>query len=300
MTTIGFSPPTLDNPVSDAMIRALASVAAARGGHVLVTECGLDVERQAAGLGRLVDAGADALLVYPTGDPQALHPAIDRAVDRGARIFVHDEFGHRAVEVEMVTPVDRMGAAAADLLADALGGTGTVAVVGGVDAPAVTDRVDGFLRRLESAHPGLEVVATVHNLRDNAEGSEAVVAELLRSGPPPAGIFAYNDSSAIGAARAVSAAGARSVVVGSNGDPHGVAAVADGTIAGTVDRHPVEITQRAAELIFDLLERPAKLGAPEKVTVEPTAVTTATISTFVPWNERCPDPPAGSWTVIDA
>jgi ribose transport system substrate-binding protein len=299
VTTLGFSTPIAANAAGDAMVRGFASILAPQGGRVLVSDGGLDPVRQAAGLGRLVDAGVDAMLVYPAGDPQFFHPAIDDAVRNGVRIFAYGDLEHRAVEAELVTRIDEMGAAGADLLAAALGGTGTVAVVGGVDAPGVTDRINGFLRQLESAHPDMEVVATVHNLFDNADGAEAVVAEMLRNGPGPAGIFAYNDSSAVGAARAAAAAGVSPALVGSNGEPHGVSAVAEGVLAGTVDRHPVELAQRGAELFLELLARPATLGAPVKVSIAPTVVTPANVGEFVPWNDRCATPPAGSWEVID-
>lgn len=300
MTTIGFVPPALDHTVTHAMIRGLVSTTAARGGQVLVVDGGLDVGRQVEGIERLVAVGVDALVVYPAGDPRSLHRAIDDAVARGVRIFAHDDLGHDAVEAEMVTPVEVMGSKAADLLAGALGGVGSIAVVTGVDAPAVTDRVNGFLERIESAHPEINVVATALNSFDDADGAKAAVAKLLKEEPTLEGIFAYNDSSAVGTARAVAAAGRTPLIVGNNGEPHGIAAVADGVIAGTVDRHPVELAQRTAELILDILERPRKPGPAESVLVEPTAVTSATIGEFVPWNERCATPPDGSWHVVDA
>lgn len=288
----------LANTVIEAMIRGLASTAALREGRVLATDAALDVERQVGDIERLVAAGVDALIVYPAGDPSVLHGAIDGAVAAGVPLFSHDELGYPAVAAKLVTPVRAMGALGADLLSEALGGEGTVAIVGGVEAPALVERIAGFRQRLESAHTGLRVVATVSNLLDTVEGAETVVAQLLAGGTAPNGLFGYNDASAIGAARAAAAAGATPVVVGNNAEPHGVRAVADGTIAGTVDRHPVELAQRGADLILDILEGRVEPGRPSEVTIEPTVVTRANVAAFVAWDARCPEPPAGSWEIV--
>jgi ribose transport system substrate-binding protein len=295
---IGFSTPVLANAVIQAMIRGLATTAAGRGGRVLVTDAALDVARQANDIDRLVAAGADALLVYPAGDPHTLRTSLDAAVDSGVPLFAHDDLGHPAVVGNLVTPVARMGSLAADLLAGLLGGIGTVAIVGGVPAPAIVDRLEGFRRRLAQRHRDLEVIAEVENLIDVEEGAEAVVAELLSRGTRPDGIFGYNDASAVGAARAAAIFGLRPVVVGNNAEPHGIEALADRQIAATIDRHPVELAVRGANVILDVLHGRVAPSEAQRIEIEPTPITFAEVGTFVPWDRRCPDPPPGSWEHI--
>jgi ribose transport system substrate-binding protein len=298
MTTIGFSTPIVQNTVIEAMIRGLASAAAPRGGRVLATDAQLNVEKQANDIGRLVAAGSAALLVYPTGDPGSLQEALTAAAEAGVLLFSHDELRHPSVVTQLVTPVSVMGALAADLLAEHLSGKGTVVIVGGVPAPALLERIEGFRRRVSTEHPNLRIIGTITNPIDIAEGAEAAMAELIAAGATPNGVFAYNDASAIGAARAVAAAGLSAAIVGNNAEPHGVQAVAEGLIDATVDRHPIELALQGAAVILDVLGRRVEVSeAPDSVTIEPTTVTKDNVDAFIPWESRCDAPPMGSWEV---
>jgi ribose transport system substrate-binding protein len=299
MTTIGFSTPVLPNTVIQAMLRGLASAAARRGGRVLATDAALDVAKQAGDITRLVDAGVDALIVYPAGDPESLRTALDAAIEAGVLLFAHDDIGHASVVTQLVTPVDVMGALAADLLAELLQGRGNIVIIDGVAAPALLERVAGFRRRLESRHPGIRVVASISNTTDVVQGAESAMADTITSGLAPDGAFGYNDASAIGAARAAAAAGLSLVTVGNNAEPHGVQAVAQGLISATVDRHPVELALQAAAVILDTLERRIQISeAPAFVTIVPSTVTKDNVESFIPWERRCDTPPLRSWEVL--
>jgi ribose transport system substrate-binding protein/ribose transport system permease protein len=299
MTTIGFSTPVLPNTVIQAMLRGLASAAARRGGRVLATDAALDVAKQAGDITRLVDAGVDALIVYPAGDPESLRTALDAAIEAGVLLFAHDDIGHASVVTQLVTPVDVMGALAADLLAELLQGRGNIVIIDGVPAPALLERVAGFRRRLESRHPGIRVVASISNTTDVVQGAESAMADTITSGLAPDGVFGYNDASAIGAARAAAAAGLSLVTVGNNAEPHGVQAVAQGLISATVDRHPVELALQAAAVILDTLERRIQISeAPAFVTIVPSTVTKDNVESFIPWERRCDTPPLRSWEVL--
>jgi ribose transport system substrate-binding protein len=299
MTTIGFSTPVLANSVIQAMIRALAGAAAPRGARILAADAELNVEKQANDIARLVEAGSDALLVYPAGDPHALQDALSAAAEAGVLLFSHDELGHTSVVTQLVTPVEVMGALAADLLAELLAGDGTVAIIAGVPAPSLVERIKGFRRRIATEHPGLRIIETISNPIDIAAGAEAAMAQLLADGANPNGVFGYNDSSAIGAARAAAAAGLSPAIVGNNAEPHGVQAVAEGVIAATVDRHPIELALKGAAVILDTIEGRIQVSeAPERIAVEPTTVTKGNVDSFIPWESRCHAPPAGSWEVL--
>jgi ABC-type sugar transport system substrate-binding protein len=299
MTTIGFSTPVLPNTVIQAMLRGLASAAARRGGRVLATDAALDVAKQAGDITRLVDAGVDALIVYPAGDPESLRTALDAAIEAGVLLFAHDDIGHASVVTQLVTPVDVMGALAADLLAELLQGRGNIVIIDGVPAPALLERVAGFRRRLESRHPGIRVVASISNTTDVVQGAESAMADTITSGLAPDGVFGYNDASAIGAARAAAAAGLSLVTVGNNAEPHGVQAVAQGLISATVDRHPVELALQAAAVILATLERRIQISeAPAFVTIVPSTVTKDNVESFIPWERRCDTPPLRSWEVL--
>lgn len=296
---IGFSEAILPNTVSQAMVKAFAHVAAERGYRVLAADANLDLARQQSDIARLVAEGVRAILVYPVGDPRELWPALDAVLEAGVYLFAHDDLEHPGVVSTMVTPVARMGAMAAEMLAERLRGRGDIVIVGGVPAPAIVERIAGFKEELAQHHPEMKIVAEVENLTDVEEGAEEVVRDLLATGVSFDGLFGYNDATAIGAASAIHAAGKTAAIVGNNGEPHGVDAVARGLLVGTVDRHPVELALLGATAMLDVVEgRRSPESVPAEITVDATPVTAENASRFVPWERRCPAPPAGSWAVI--
>ena len=185
-----------------------------------------------------------------------------------------------------------MACLSADLLNEALEGRGDVAIVGGIPAPQIVERTDAFRRALRERYTGLRVVAEVENPTDDAAGAQAAVAALLRAHPEITGILTYNDASAIGAADAVQAAGRSDVtIVGCNGEPESLDAIRSGRIAGTVERHPIELGRRAADLILDVLDGAlAREHAPRRVSAEPERVTASNVDQFKPWPDRTPQP----------
>lgn len=295
---IGFTEAVLPNSVSQAMLRSLAYVAGERGFRVLAADAALDPERQKKDIIRLTDLGVEAMLVYPVGEPEELWPSLDYAADAGVHLFAHDELGHPAIVSTLITPVSEMGAMAASVLADALDGAGDVVVVGGVPAPAILERIAGFEAEI-AKHDGLRVVAKLENRSDVEDGAQAAVSELLAAGVSFDGLFGYNDATAIGAAAAATAAGLTPVVVGNNGEPHGIEAVARGVIAATVDRHPAELALQGATAMLDLVQSRAAVGdLPSRIYGDATLITREDIKGFVPWEQRCPKPPEGSWLVV--
>jgi ribose transport system substrate-binding protein len=289
--TIGFSTPTLGAAAVRAMVHGLAWVAETRGATVAVGDARLDHALQLEQLDELVRLGVDALLVYPVGTPEELRPALDRASDAGVFLFSHDDVGHPAVVTQLLTPGDVMARLSMRILNDALGGKGNVVLVDGIPAPQIRERTDEFRRMFAKEYTGLLVAGEVINETDDAPGARDVIAELLRTQDIPDGIITYNDASAIGSADAVEAAGARVVIVGCNGEPECLEAIRAGRVAGTVERHPIELAQRGAEVILDVVAGViACEDAPHSLAAEPEVITAANVDQFLPWPERAPEP----------
>lgn len=289
---IGLSAPTLEAAALKAMLQGLACVAEGRGATVTVTDAKLDGARQCADIDALVREGVDALLVYPTAPPGILRPALDRAVSTGVLLFGHDALDHPATISEFLTPGAEMAALAAELLNELLRGSGAVCVVGGVPAPQIVERTEGFKRTLAERFPGLHVAAEVVNEADDRAGACRTLAPMLEDGPALDGVFTYNDASALGAADAIESAGRLGIViVGCNGEPECLPAIRDGRVAGTVERYPIELGQRAATIILDVLTGAlSSSDAPPRVESEPEVITRANVDRFRPWLERTPQP----------
>jgi ribose transport system substrate-binding protein len=288
--TIGFSTPTMNAAAVKAMVQGMAQAAEQRGATIVVADARLDGARQSRQIDELASAGIDALLVYPVAEPATLRAALDRAVEAGVALFSHDHVGHPAVITEFITPGAEMATLSARLLADLLGGEGEVAIVGGIPAPQILERVDAFKQALAGTGP--RVVAEAVNETDDAAGARAVVAGLLSAHPEITGILTYNDASAIGAAEATEEAGRTEIViVGCNGEPDCLEAIRRGRVAGTVERYPIELGQRAAGVILDVLDGSVpRESAPGRIVSEPEVITAANVDRFQPWEKRTPQP----------
>lgn len=289
--TIGFSSPILAAAASQAMVQGVVWVAETRGANVVVADAQLDVTRQIEQLEALVRLSVDAILVYPVGTPAELRPALDRIADAGILLFSHDDVDHPAVITELCTPGDRMARLSAELVRDQLDGSGLVVIVDGIAAPQIRERTDEFRRAFAEYGPGITVIGEAVNETDDAQGGRRVVIELLEKLDTPDAIIAYNDASALGAADAVEAAGLSAVIVGCNGEPECLEAIRFGRIAGTVERHPIELAQRGTEVILDVLSGAIDRDeAPRRLTAEVEVITASNVDDFLPWPKRTPEP----------
>jgi ribose transport system substrate-binding protein len=274
------------------MVQGLAYVAESRGAEILVANARLNGGRQREQIDALVREAADALLVYPTAPPRMLHPALDHAVEAGIPLFSHDAVDHPAVITEFVTPGGEMAVLAAELMYELLEGRGAIGVVGGIPAPQIVERTEAFKRTIADRYPELKVVGEVVNEADDRAGARPGVSALLANHPNLVGLFTYNDASALGAADAVDEARRTGVaIVGCNGEPACLSAIREGRVAGTIERYPIELAQRAATIILDVLTGAlAKEEAPRRVASEPEVITRENVDRFRPWNERTPEP----------
>jgi ribose transport system substrate-binding protein len=110
------------------------------------------------------------------------------------------------------------GRLAGEYLAKLLGGKGKVVIIDHPVVTSVQDRTRGFMEAI-SKYPDIQVVDRPpgDGVRDKAM---AVTETMLQKHPDLAGIFAINDSTALGALKAVESMGRTNVViVGYDGDP---------------------------------------------------------------------------------
>ena len=96
---------------------------------------------------------------------------------------------------------------AADDLGKALNGKGNVVVLQGTSGNNVAaDRTNGFNQELKAKYPNIKIVASQTANFDQATGQK-VMAQLLQSHPDITGLYAENDTMALGAIQAMRAAG---------------------------------------------------------------------------------------------
>jgi ribose transport system substrate-binding protein len=201
-----------------------------------------DVNQQVQLVENAISRGADAIVVAPNSS-DALNNVIERARKGGMKVIVADtavttdEDGF--IGTDNVKAAEQAGARRCQLATDAGNETGDVMIASSVAGVQVLkDRDAGFRAGLKAC-PGLKVSLTRYNNNDlNTAASQ--VNDALTANPNLVGIFAANNTSGNGAARAIkdNNAADRIPVVAFDTDPQENAALADGSIDALVVQNP--------------------------------------------------------------
>ena len=204
------------------------------------------IDMLAAALSRNPDAIGFAAL-----DSQAAIPLLREAEERGIPVIAFDSGVESDIPLTTAA-TDNVAAAAlaADRMAEALGGDGTVAVVAHSQTSLTgIYRRDGFVERIEEAHPGIEVVTIQCGGGDHLQSTE-LTRSILAAYPDLDGIFGTNEGSAIGVVNGVLESGREGLVlIGFDSGTAQMNAIRDGVMAGAITQNPVGIgyeTVRAA------------------------------------------------------
>jgi fructose transport system substrate-binding protein len=265
---LGLITKTETNPFFVKM-REGAQAAAARGGARLLTGAGKhdgDNAGQVTALENMVAAGARVVLIT-VADARAIVPAVRRARARGVLVVALDSPPDPADAVDAVFATDnyKAGQLIGRYARAALGArpvrAATLDLLPG--HPVGARRHNGFLAGLGLPAPDAgstalgrapAVVCSVDTYGDQARGQTAM-ENCLQKNPDLTVVYAVNEPSAAGAARALRAAGrARDVVlVTVDGGCPGVRDVGAGTIAATAQQYPVRMAELGVAAGLDFL-----------------------------------------------
>jgi D-allose transport system substrate-binding protein len=224
-----------------------------------------DADKQLELLDAALARNPDALLVSPVTSTNLL-PALARASARGIPIVNVDEkldlkaAKESNVKVATVIVSDNVyaGNLAAQWMVDNLKGGGKVAVLEGkAGNPSGLDRKNGFTE-LIGKDSRFKVVASTPADWDRAKAT-SVTAAILKDHPDLVGLYAANDTMALGALDALKAAnkdkeGSVSVI-GTDAIPEALQAVKAGRMQATVAQFPGEEAFIAVESAIKLLEK---------------------------------------------
>lgn len=137
-------------------------------------------------------------------DPTSLTGVIDKAVDAGIPVVLFDSGAEGSKAYSFLgTDNHAAGAAAADRMADLLGGQGKVAVITLPAQQNHVERTQGFREAIERSHPGMEVVA-VEDDKGDAMAAKNLTQSLLQKYPDLAGVFVTEAAGGKGAGEAAS------------------------------------------------------------------------------------------------
>jgi ribose transport system substrate-binding protein len=253
--TIGVSIQNREAQFYQEMERGMKAEAAKYGYTVNVVDAARDNAKQQSQVEDFISQKVAAIVLTPY-DSQAIGSAIVEANKANIPVFTAD-IASAAKDGKVVSHIasDNVqgGAQAGKLMCEALPGrTGTIAII---DEPAVTsvqDRVKGFKQAIAANCPGVTIVSDIDGGGERAKAS-STMEDILQSHKNLKGVFGINDDSALGAAKAIQAAGLQGkiAVIGYDAQPEAQTAISKGQMYGDAIQHPDQIGAKTIDAIHD-------------------------------------------------
>jgi len=252
--TIGVSIQNREAQFYEDMEAGMKSEAAKYGYSVNVVDASRDNSKQQSQVEDFISQKVAAIVLTPY-DSKAIGNAIVEANNANIPVFTAD-IANGSSQGKVVSHIasDNVlgGAQAGKLMCAALGSAGgAVAIIDEPEVTSVQDRVKGFKTAL-AACPAVKIVADIDGGGERAKAS-ASMEDILQSHKDLRGVFGINDDSALGAARAITAAGSEGkiAVVGYDATPDARAAIAKGSMYGDAIQHPDQIGIKTIDAIHD-------------------------------------------------
>jgi ribose transport system substrate-binding protein len=128
-------------------------------------------------------------IAISVNEPKSVEGVIQQAVDAGIAVLTFDsDSANSARSMYIGTINEQAGVTMGNSMAEAIGGSGKVAIVTGqLGASNLNERIDGVKKALE-AYPGIEIVA-LEGTEDDLARAVSVTEAILRANPDLAGIF---------------------------------------------------------------------------------------------------------------
>lgn len=201
-----------------------------------------DIEPQVRLVEDAIARGSQAIVLAPNSST-ALNDVINRARQAGVKVIVVDNAVTTKSESFIGTDNIKAGQQAGERMCELMTKQGKAdgkilheSAASGQQV--LVDRFDGFKKGLAGKCPDATVKQTLVNDND-LNKAVSQVADAISSDPGLAGVFADNNTSGTGAARAVGEKNAKDLaVVAFDSDPAEVSAVKQGTLDGILVQNP--------------------------------------------------------------
>ena len=272
----------LDNPFFQQMEQGIEAQAKQDtvGVEVQAAQSVTDTSGQADKLDAMAQQGYDCYVVNPISGTNLVQ-GLARIAAEGTPVVNIDS----PVEAEAASKADlkintyigtdntEAGGKAGDTMVEALGGSGDVALIGGISGDVTSGaRLDGFTQSVEGK---LTVVQTVSADWDR-QIALTKATDILSANPDIKGFFSANDDMALGIARAVANAGKAGeiTIIGVDGIEDALKAVESGDLYATVAQYPYAIGRmgvQACKLATEGGDLPENVTAPTAVVTKDNA-----------------------------
>ncbi|QOZ84581.1 MULTISPECIES: ribose ABC transporter substrate-binding protein RbsB [Chromobacterium] len=251
---VGLAVSTLNNPFFVSLRKGAEDEAAKEGVRLITVDAQDDSAKQQASVEDLIQKKVSVILINPT-DSSAVANVVKEAVSKGIKVVSLDR-SVNGTEVSAHIASDNVagGKMAADFLLQKLGGKGRLVELEGIPgSSAARERGQGF-HAVADGKAEVKVVAKQPADFDRAKGL-SVMENILQGNKDVQGVFAHNDEMALGALKAIQAAGLKNVVVvGFDATADAVASVKAGGLAATVQQQPELIGQYGVQTAKKLID----------------------------------------------
>ncbi|OZM82907.1 ABC transporter substrate-binding protein [Pseudonocardia sp. MH-G8] len=207
-----------------------------------------DIEAQVTMLTNALGRQPD-VIGFAALDSRAAAPLLQQAQSRDIPVIAFDSGVDSDIPLTTAATDNKAAAAeAAKHMAEAVGGTGKVAlVVHDQTSKSGTDRRDGFTEWMQANAPGIQLLEPQYGGGDQAKSADITKA-IIASNPDLKGIYGSNEGSAIGVVRGVQESGVQGLtVVGFDSGAAQVEAIRSGTMLGAITQNPVGMGEQLVD-----------------------------------------------------
>jgi ribose transport system substrate-binding protein len=207
-----------------------------------------DIEQQVTMLTNAL-AKQPAALGFAALDSKAAAPLLAQAKSLNIPVVAFDSGVDSDIPLTTAATDNKAAAAeAAKHMAEALGGTGKVAmVVHDQTSKSGTDRRDGFTEWMQANAPGITLLEPQYGGGDQAKSAD-ITKSIISANPDLKGIYAANEGSAVGVLKGVAESGATGLtIIGFDSGKDQVDAINDGTMLGAITQDPVGMGEQLVQ-----------------------------------------------------
>lgn len=233
--TVGVSYQNLQNEFVINIQDALRKKAAELGVRIVEADGQGKAENQISQIENFIVQKVDAVVLNPF-DRHSCMPAVDKAVAAGIPVVVVNAIVDNLDKAFAYVGSDDIEAGRIEMqyIAEQLGGKGNIVIIHGPNGHSAEIQRTQGIREILAKYPGIAVVAEQTANWDRAQAM-ALMENWLQSGKRIDAVAAQNDEMALGAYKAIEASKRTDiVVVGIDAIPDALAAVKNGSLAGTV------------------------------------------------------------------
>jgi len=240
--TVGYVINNFGDTFQNFIYQAMESYATANGVTIINADAGEDAATQLAEVENMLVMGVDALIVVPV-DTAAMEPIINVVTDAGIPLVFVNRNPFAGREDQMPAGVYYVGSQEIDAgimqarhIGPMLDGQGGVAILQGMlDNEGALARTRGNEEILAAEFPDIEILAMQNADWQVDLGMNVVENWIIAYGDNLNAVLSNNDDMAIGAIRALQAAGREDVLVmGIDGNPNALDAIEAGELVGSV------------------------------------------------------------------